>query len=73
MPRESGVITHVPPTILERYGNVTLGVDVLHINGKLFMIGISKHIKFYQCVAIRNKSATTFFKMIKMFKSNYTL
>ena len=73
MPRESGVITHVPPTILERYGDVTLGVDVLHINGKLFMIGISKHIKYYQCVAIRNKSAKTFFKTIKMFKSDYTL
>ena len=25
MPRKSGVITHVPPTILEQYGNVTLG------------------------------------------------
>ena len=31
MPRDSGLITHVPPSIIERYGMVTLGIDVIHI------------------------------------------
>ena len=49
-------------------------VDVLHINNKLlFIIGISKHIKYYQCVGIKNKSTATFLNMIKLFKSNYGL
>ena len=72
IPRDSSVITCIPPTILERYGKVALGVDVLHINNRLFIIGISKHIKYYQCVGIKNKSATTFSNIIRMFKSNYT-
>ena len=38
MPRDSGLITHIPPSILERYGMVTLGIDVMHINQRPFIL-----------------------------------
>ena len=73
MPRDSGLISHLPLSILERYRAVTLGVDVLHINGRLYIIAVSKHIKYYQCGAIWNKKPETFVKWIKKFKVEYML
>ena len=73
MPRDSGLISHVPDTIRKRYGSVTIGVDVFHINGKLFITTVSKHIKYYQCRSIRNKEPSTFMKSIKVFKAEYEL
>lgn len=45
MPRDSSSI-NIPPSILKRYGDVTLGVDVLHINGVSFLFSTAKHLKF---------------------------
>ena len=45
MPRDSGLITQIPPSILERYGMITLGLDVMHINNCPFIFSISKYIK----------------------------
>ena len=36
VPRDSSVITSIPPSIIERYGMVTLGIDMLHINKRLY-------------------------------------
>ena len=46
MPRESSRLS-IPPSILRRYGEVTIGVDYFYINGNCFLITISKHIKFF--------------------------
>ena len=45
MPREDQILG-VPPSILKHYGEVTVGIDVMHINGVAFLINIAKHIKF---------------------------
>ena len=50
MPRDSGLITQVPPSILKRYGMVTLGINVMHINKRSFIFAVFKHIKFFQCI-----------------------
>ena len=44
IPRDCSLITHIPPSIIERYRMITLGIDVLHINNCPFIISVSKHI-----------------------------
>ena len=55
MPRDSGLITHIPASILEMYGMVTLGIDVMYINKRPFILSVSKHIKYFQCMGTRKK------------------
>ena len=71
MPRDSGLITNLPPSILERYGMVTLGLDVMHINSRPFILSVSKHIKYFQCIGTRNKSAKTLLSTIKKMNAEY--
>ena len=73
MPRESGLITHIPPSILERHGMVTLGLDVMYINKRPFILSISKHIKYFQCMGTRNKTVKTFMCTIGKMKAEYQL
>ena len=71
MPCDSSMILSIPPSIIERYGYVTLGIDVLHINKRPYVITVSKHIKYIQCVGTTNKNVETFLSTIKRFKSSY--
>ena len=73
MPRESSMLLNIPPSILQRYGTVSLGVDVLHINKRPYIIAISKYIKYIQCLGTTNKNVDTFLSTIKRFKSNYMI
>ena len=73
MPRDSSLITNNPSSIIERYGNITLGTDVLHVNKRLYIIAISKHIKYIQCMGTTNKNTSTFLATIKKFKSDYMI
>ena len=63
MPRESSRMS-IPPSILRRYGEVTIGVDYFYINGNCFLIIISKHIKFYQCLCVKDTSSETFLQTV---------
>ena len=73
MPRDSSLITNILSSIIERYGNVTLGIDVLHVNKHPYSIAISKHIKYIQFMGTVNKNTNTFLATIKKFKSNYMI
>ena len=73
MPRDSRLITHIPASILERYDMVTLGIDAMHINKRPFILSVSKHIKYFECMGTRNKTAKTFMNTIGKFKSDYQL
>ena len=73
IPRYSSMILSIPPSIIDRYGNVALGIDVLHINKRPYIIAISKHIKYIQCVGTTDKKVDTFLSTIKKFKSNYMI
>ena len=70
MSRDSSLITNIPSSIIERYGNVTLGINVLHINKCPYIIAIYKQIKYIQCMEIENKNTATFLATIKKFKSD---
>ena len=72
MPREDQILG-VPPSILKHYGEVTVGIDVMHINGVAFLINISKHIKFIQCICIRNKSDVMYVAAVKKMDNIYKL
>ena len=73
MPRESSMLLNIPPSILDRYGSVSLGIDVLHINKRPYVIAVSKHIKYIQCLGTVNKNVETFLSSIKRFKSDYMI
>jgi len=36
----------LPHSVLSRYGDVTLGIDIMHVNGLPFLVTISHHLKF---------------------------
>ena len=73
MPRDSSMLLSIPFSIIDRYGNVALGIEVLHINKWPYIIAISKHIKYIQCVGTTNKKVDTFLSIIKRFKSDYMI
>ena len=73
MPCDTSMMLGIPPSILERYGNVSLGIDVLHINKRPYVIAVSKHIKYIQCLGTQNKNVETFLSTIKRFKSDYMI
>ena len=73
IPRDNSLITDIPPSIIERYKMVTLGIVVLHINKPPFIIAISKHIKHFQCMGNRNKNTATFFTVIQKMKYDYMI
>ena len=66
-------VSPVPPQILERYGNVSLGMDVYHINGIRFFRTISRHLMFRTTQAIADAKAGTLFKQVKKVVSRYAL
>ena len=71
MPRDSSLYTNILSSIIEKYGNITLGIDMVHINKRPYIIAISKHIKYIQCIGTENKNITTFLSTIKKFKADY--
>ena len=73
MPLDSSILLSVPPSTIDRYGNVVLSIDVLHINKRPFIIAISKHIKYIQCISTTDKKVETFLSTFKKFKSDYMI
>ena len=72
MPRDS-ITTNLPPSILQKYGKVTLGVDVLHINKVPYIFSTAKHIKFLQSICICNKTLKVYMKTFKRMMALYIL
>ena len=52
-------ITSVPTSILERYRDVTLCVDIMYVNRVAMLVSISRNIKFGTIEAIPNKKSAT--------------
>ena len=50
---------------------VTLGLDVMHINSRPFILSVSKHIKYFQCIGTRNKSPKSFLNAFEKMKAEY--
>ena len=61
------------PSILEHYHEVSLGVDVLFINRVPYLFTISRHIKFIQCLCIRNQNDNIYVDSIRKMKTVYEM
>jgi hypothetical protein len=55
----------LPPTVHERYREVTLCADVMHVNGIPFFVSISRHLKFGTIEAISNQRLQTIVKCVR--------
>jgi hypothetical protein len=50
------------PEIYEKYGKVTITADIMHVNGMIFFITISRHIRFATIELLRNQKNETILK-----------
>ena len=57
-------IHDVPEHITKNYSKVSLYIDVMHVNGLMFLMSVSKHIGLVQCVCIRKKNREKFLEAI---------
>ena len=57
-------ITDLPKHIVKHYSQVNLYIDIMHVNGIMFLVGVSKHIGLIQCVCIWKKNREKFFEAI---------
>ena len=48
-------VRDIPSHIVKNYLKVNLYIDVMHVNGIMLLVGVSRHIGLIQCVCIRNK------------------
>jgi hypothetical protein len=58
---------------VDKYISVTLGIDMMHVNGDKFLIAISEPIGYIQTIAIATKSEISFLSGIKKMVSQYQL
>ena len=72
MPSEERM-TDVSPEVLEYYQNVTISVDVMHVNGIAFLVGISHHLNFIQCSGVSSQKDKHLCKRIQQFDQMYQM
>ena len=53
-------VRDVSEHIVENYSKVDLYIDVMHVNGMMFLVSVSKHIGLVQCICIRQKNCEKF-------------
>ena len=58
-------ITPVPASVLKRYQNVTLCIDIMYVNQVAMMVSISRNIKFATIEAIPNNKTPILIKGVK--------
>ena len=57
-------VRDVPQHIVKNYSKISLYIDVIHVNGTMLLVGVSKHIGLVQCVCIRKKNREKFLHAI---------
>ena len=63
----------VPAYIMDRYRNITLSADIMHVNGVPFFVVISCHIKHIAIVPTKIKNQETMLTSIDKIKAGYEL
>ena len=61
----------VPRSIMDRYRNVTLSADIMHINGISFFVAISRQIKHVSIIPIRKRNHETMLSCVDKVKAAY--
>jgi hypothetical protein len=70
-PQVKDVVEPLPPSIMERYRNITLCADIMYVNGIAMLVTVSRNIRFATVEALSNRKAPTIEKAIKAVKSVY--
>lgn len=63
--------TTLPRKVHERYREVTIAADIMHVNGIMFFVSISRHIKLGIIEVLENKNMATVLKSIKSMAAIY--
>ena len=53
-------VRDVPSHTVKNYSKVIVYIDVIHVNGIMFLVGVSKHIGLIQCICIRKRTQEKF-------------
>ena len=48
-------VRDVPSHIVKNYSKVSLHIGVMHINGIMSLVGVSKYIELIQCVCVSGR------------------
>ena len=64
-------VRDLPQHIVKNYSKVSLYIDGMHVNGIMFLVGVSKHIGLLQCVCIRQKNREKFLHDILLMLREY--
>ena len=66
-------VRDIPPHLVKNYLKVNLYIDGMHVNGIIFLMGVSRHIGLIQYVCIRKNDCEKFLEatllMIRMYQS----
>ena len=65
--------TDVPRYIMDRYRDITLSEDIMHVNGVPFFVAISRHIKHIAIVPMKKKNQAIMLTSIDKIKAAYKL
>jgi hypothetical protein len=63
--------TVLPKSVHDRYRDVTICADLMHVNGITFFVTFSRHIRFGSIEVIPNKNQATLFKAMKQIAAVY--
>ena len=61
----------IPPSILQRYREVTIGADLMYVNGIPLLVTTSRNLRFGTVEALRNRKAKTIRDAIKGVRQAY--
>ena len=61
----------VPAYIMDRYSDVTLSADIMHVNQVSFFVAISRHIKHVSIVPIKKRNHDTLLSCVDKIKTAY--
>ena len=67
------VVEPLEPSIMRQYIHVMLGIDVMFVNGIVFLVTVSRHIKFGTIKAMVNRRQASLLAAIKLVTQVYWL
>ena len=71
LPREDEVLP-LPKYIMNKLENITLAIDVMHVNGVAFLVSKSIHIRYYQAIPLSMKDKDNIWDALKFMMSEYS-
>ena len=70
LPREDEPI-EVPSTIVRKYKDIMLSIDVMQVNKTPFLVSKAHHLGYYQCIQIQHKTKAKFMEGITKMCNKY--